>query len=237
MPRRRFLLATALLAGFITLPWQSHGQDAVPESGGAVDVALAIAIDVSYSVDGSEHRLQMEGFGQALQSEAVHKAIRGGEHGRIAITVFQWSDSENQRTVIPWTIIDGPAAANQLGARLLRAPRIVPQGGTGISDAMIYGASLFASAPAATRRVIDVSTDGRNNMGRPTPLTRDFVVAQGITINGLAINNEWPNLTRYLEQQVVGGPAAFVEGALSYDDFGAAMLRKLVKEITGPGLT
>ena len=228
---RRFCLLSALLTGPLALSWVSYGQ--APE----VDVALVVAIDVSYSVDGSEHRLQMEGFGQALQSEEVHNAIRAGEKQRIAITVFQWSDGDNQKVIVPWTVIETPEQANAIGARMRRGPRAVAEGGTGISGAMIFGSALFSSAPRATRNVIDISTDGRNNMGRPTPPTRDFVVAQGITINGLAINNEWPGLTRYLENQVAGGSAAFVEEALSYDDFGAAMLRKLVKEIVGPGLT
>jgi hypothetical protein len=167
----------------------------------------------------------------------VQHAIRSGEHQKIAIAVFQWSDMDNQRVIVPWTVIDSSAVADKIGDKLRRGPRAVAEGGTGISGAMIYAATLFSKAPPATRNVIDISTDGRNNMGRPTPVTRDFVVAQGLTINGLAITNEWPELARYLERQVIGGPAAFVEEATSYDDFGAAMLRKLVKEIRGPGIT
>lgn len=232
MPNLRWIAAfVALLAGILIPPWVTFGQEA------EVDLALALAIDVSYSVDSNEHRLQMEGFGQALQSEAVQDAIKSGEKQRIAIIVFQWSDLDNQRVIVPWTILDTPQSAHAVGEKLRRGPRAVAEGGTGISGAMIFAATLFSKAPAATRNVIDISTDGRNNMGRPTPVTRDFVVAQGLTINGLAITNEWPELARYLERQVIGGPAAFVEEATSYDDFGAAMLRKLVKEIRGPGIT
>ena len=95
----------------------------------------------------------------------------------------------------------------------------------------------LALAPAATRRVIDVSTDGRNNLGKPVYRARNEVVARGITINGLAIANEWPTLDHYLEQQVAGGPSNFVVKADTYDDYGAAMQRKLIREIVGPGLT
>ncbi len=235
MPKSRWFAAfLALVAGLVVLPWGSWGGRGDDVD---VDLALVLAIDVSYSVDASEHRLQMEGFGQALQSETVQDAIMSGEKQKIAVTVFQWSDMDNQRTIIPWTIIDSPKVAHDIGEKLRRGPRAVAEGGTGISGAMIYATTLYASAPKATRNVIDISTDGRNNMGRPTPVTRDFVVAQGITINALAIINEWPQLAAYLERQVVGGPAAFVEEAASYDDFGAAMLRKLTKEIRGPGLT
>lgn len=232
MPNLRGIAAFfSFLAGILTLTWGGLGQQA------EVDLALVLAIDVSYSVDANEHRLQMEGFGQALQSEAVQEAIKSGEKQKIAVIVFQWSDLDNQRVIIPWTIIGSPEEAQAMGEKLSRGPRSVAEGGTGISGAMIFGAALFATAPAATRSVIDISTDGRNNMGRPTPVVRDFVVAQGVTVNGLAITNEWPELAGYLERQVIGGPAAFAEEATSYDDFGAAMLRKLVKEIRGPGIT
>ena len=202
-----------------------------------VDVALALAIDCSYSVDSGEHQLQMQGFASALQSPEVLRAIQSGAHQRIAVVVYQWSDSTSQRVIIPWTIVDSKQSAESMARVLAQGQRVVNQGGTGISAALLFGYGLFAQAPPAVRQVIDLATDGRNNMGTPTPQTRDAVVAQGITINGLAIINEWPTLDKYLENQVAGGDENFVEKAANYDDFGSAMLRKLVKEITGPGMT
>jgi Protein of unknown function (DUF1194) len=209
----------------------------LPAAETEVDVALVLAIDCSYSVDSSEHQLQMDGFGAALQSPEVLRAILSGQHQRIAIIAYQWSDIDTQRVIIPWTIIDSKQSADAVAAELFKGRRSVAQGGTGISSALMFGYTLFANAPHATRQVIDLATDGRNNMGSPTPQARDAIVAQGVTINGLAITNEWPTLDRYLENQVAGGDENFVEKAGSYDDFGSAMLRKLVKEITGPGMT
>jgi Protein of unknown function (DUF1194) len=202
-----------------------------------VDLALALAIDVSYSVDSFEHRLQMEGFGAAIQSPEVVEAIRKGKYQRIAITVYQWSDEFNQRILVPWTVIANEADAKKLGTYLAIGRRDVAEGGTAISASLVFGAALFNAAPPADRKVIDLATDGRNNIGRPTHESRDFVIGLGITINGLAVSNEWKQLAGYLEKQVIGGQLSFVEEAHSYDDFGAAMLRKLVREITGPGLT
>jgi Protein of unknown function (DUF1194) len=216
--------------------WCATPVAAIPDSG-AVDLALVLAIDVSYSVDSFEHRLQMEGFGAAMQSAEVLQAIRKGRHQRIAVTIYQWSDEANQRVLVPWRIIATEADAKKLGDFLAIGRRDVAEGGTAISASLIFGASLFADAPQADRRTIDLATDGRNNMGRPTYEARDMVVGQGITINGLAISNEWKQLAGYLEKQVIGGSLSFVEEAKSYDDFGAAMLRKLVREITGPGIT
>jgi Protein of unknown function (DUF1194) len=229
--RRQMLrgLAALGLLGLMLSP-------AVPEDG-TVDVALALAVDVSYSVDSFEHRLQMEGFAQALQSEEVLDAIKGGPRRRIAVMVYQWSDADNQHVVVPWTIIATQADAATIGKDLGEGRRDIKEGGTAISAALMFGAEQFASAPRADRRVIDLATDGRNNIGRPTYVARDLVLAKGITINGLAISNEWKQLASYLEKQVIGGNLSFVEEAKTYDDFGAAMIRKLVREITGPGVT
>ena len=216
--------------------WSFVPASAIPEDG-RVDVALALAIDVSYSVDSFEHKLQMEGFAQALQSEEVMKAVRNGGHQRIAVMVYQWSDADNQQVIVPWTVIASESDAVKVGNYLSQGHRKVKEGGTAISAALIYGAEQFATAPGSERRVIDLATDGRNNIGRPTYVARDFVLAQGITINGLAISNEWKELAVYLKRQVIGGNLSFVEEAKSYDDFGATMLRKLVREITGPGVT
>lgn len=202
-----------------------------------VDLALVLAIDCSYSVDEREYQLQMRGLGDALASTEVFDAIRKGPLQRIALCVFLWSDLDTQVVALPWRVIASTADAAATGTHLAAARRTAKLGGTAISAALLYGGALMELAPPATRRVIDLSTDGRNNMGRPAYRARDEVVARGITINGLAIANEWPTLDVYLEKQVAGGPSNFVIKADSYDDFGAAMQRKLIREITGPGVT
>jgi hypothetical protein len=231
MTRRLFRAFAAAL-----LMWVSGTASAIPEDG-QVDLALALAIDVSYSVDSFEHRMQMEGFGAAMQSPEVMAAIRKGKHQRIAVTIYQWSDEFNQRILVPWRIIATEEDTKKLGDYLAIGRRDVSEGGTAISASLVYGSTLFNTAPSADRKVIDLATDGRNNIGRPAHEARDFVVGLGITINGLAVSNEWKQLPGYLEKQVIGGSLSFVEEAKTYDDFGAAMLRKLVREILGPGVT
>jgi Protein of unknown function (DUF1194) len=213
----------------------SHATSAQTDSAPTVDVALVIAMDVSFSVDSTEHRLQMEGFATALESEEVLAAIASGRQQKIAIVVFEWSGEDNQGIIIPWTVIDGEVPARAIARILAKGPRSVAEGGTAIASALTYGSTLFATAPGSQRHVIDLSTDGRNNAGKPANQARDALVAQGITINGLAITNEWAQLATYLEKQVIGGDESFVIKATNYDDFAAAMQRKLVKEITGPG--
>jgi len=224
--------ALLAVAATLLLP-QPAGK--AQESG--VDLALVLAVDCSFSVDAVEFRLQMEGLGQAFFRPEIKKAIRAGYRQRIAVIVMQWSDEGNQMVVLPWTIVAGDADADEVGQVLSRMPRRLAEGGTSISTALVYGHSLFATAPEAERRVIDVSSDGRNNIGPPVDTARDRVVAAGVTINGLAILNEWPTLDIYFEEQVAGGEGHFVIPANNYEAYGEAIFRKLLKEITGPGIS
>ena len=200
------------------------------------DLALVLAVDCSFSVDAREFRLQMEGLGRAFLREEIKKAIAQGKHQRIAVAVVQWSDENNQKVVLPWTIVSGAADADELGMILSRLPRQLAEGGTSISTALRFSALQFERAPAAERRVIDISSDGRNNIGPPVQATRDNLVARGITINGLPILNEWPTLDAYFEKNVVGGPGNFVMPANDYGAYVDAIYAKLLREITGPGI-
>ena len=62
---------------------------------------------------------------------------------------------------------------------------------------------------------------------------RPRLLAAGITVNGLAIINEEPDLDRYYASRVIGGPGAFVLRAADFAAFAEAMARKLVREIAG----
>lgn len=202
-----------------------------------VDLALVLAIDCSFSVDAHEFAVQMRGLAQAFRSEAVKRAIAQGARQRIAVAAVQWSDDRNQKIVVPWTVISGAADADVLAQVFMHTQRQLAEGGTSLSMALAFSSSLFAEAPAAERMVIDVSTDGRNNSGPPVAPVRDRVVAQGITVNGLTILSEWPTLNSYFEANVAGGPGHFVIPADDYDAYAQAILRKLLREITGPGIT
>src|SRR5690606_29171154 len=105
-----------------------------------------------------------------------------------------------------------------------------------------FSCRLMSESPwEASRRVIDVSGDGDNNSGPPAEEARDRAIAEGISVNGLAIvNDRLPfaysgpvPLEEYYRECVVGGPGAFVVEAKNFADFPRAIRRKLVREITG----
>jgi hypothetical protein len=224
-------ICAAALATFLLLPTTAQTQRVEH------DLALVLAIDCSFSVDHAEFLLQMKGLGEALQNPLVFEAISKGPNQKIMVAAMQWSDNQNQVMILPWSEIASEADAREIGAKLAATSRMLAEGGTAIGNALLYANESFIGAPPALRRVIDVSTDGRNNMGPALGPIRDNIVASGVTINALAITNEMPTLHIYAENQIVGGVGHFVIKANDYDVYGAAILKKLVKEVTGPGTT
>src|SRR3990170_2039740 len=103
----------------------------------------------------------------------------------------------------------------------------------GLAGAFRDPAVIDANRFAGRRRAIDLSGDGQTNWGRDPDPARDRAVAAGITVNGLAIVNEQPDLARYFREHVIGGPGAFVAVAADYDDVAAAIRLKLIQEIRG----
>ena len=77
----------------------------------AVDVEVVLAVDVSYSMDPDEQALQREGYISAITSREFMQALRSGMQGRISITYFEWAGLYDQKIILPWRVIDGPASA------------------------------------------------------------------------------------------------------------------------------
>ena len=198
-----------------------------------VDLELVLAVDSSASVDNREFELQVRGMAEAFRDRSVIKAIRGGHHRSIAVTVVEWASADFQVVDIPWTIIDSPESADRMATLLENMPRVISTGATSISGALRFSASLFGNNGFdGVREVIDLSCDGRNNQGAEVQVVRDVVIGRGITINGLTILNEHPTLNYYFEQKIIGGTGAFVEIANDYQAYSDAFLRKLIKEVT-----
>lgn len=198
-----------------------------------VDLELVLAVDTSSSVDAREYQLQMEGLIRAFQDPAVIAAIHGTGTAGIAVTVVHWSSSGEQSQIVPWTRIWNQASAHYF-SRLISKHRNRPlNGSTGIGDALLFAKRLFRrNAFEGRRKSIDISGDGINNSGIPPGLVREAVITSGVTINGLAILNEYVNLRRYFARNVIGGAGAFVMTANSYADIIAAMQIKLLREIS-----
>ena len=198
----------------------------------AVDLQLVLAVDASGSVNQYRFDLQKQGYVAAFRHARVQQAIRSGAHQAIAVTMLQWTGPALQVQVVGWQAIgDGDTAAS-FAAAIERAPRQLFGGGTSISGAIDHSMTLFPQSPyRGGRHVIDVSGDGSNNRGRSVTLARDEAVAAGVVINGLPILTLEPDLDRYYQNNVIGGPGAFVIATKAYETFAEAILKKLVTEI------
>jgi hypothetical protein len=208
-----------------------------------VDLLLVLASDVSRSVDHPKFLLQREGYAAAISDPHVLDAIKSGPHQRIALCFVEWSGFGAQKLVIDWSLVDGPDAARKFGDQLLELPRSFADR-TSISGGIEFAAAQLERAPfAGARRTIDVSGDGTNNAGRDVKLARDEVIAKSIVINGLVILSDRPvpwnaehtnppgGLEKYYQDNVVGGPGAFVLVAENFNSFGRAIIKKLIAEI------
>ncbi len=203
----------------------------------SVDIALCLAMDVSASVSFEEFALMAGGTAAAFRDASVLAAATGGPRRAAAVALLLWSGPGQQDLAIGWTRIADPAGAEALAEAIENAPRLPRPGTTALGEGMAAGLATLARCPAdATRHVMDVSGDGRHNQGRDPGPVRDLAVAAGITINGLAILNEEPDLLDHYEAEVIGGPGAFAMECADYIDFADAILRKLRRELGGGSL-
>lgn len=199
-----------------------------------VDLALCLAVDSSSSVDYDEFALMLGGYAAAFRDESVAAALAAGPHGAVAVCLLMWSGRGAQEVAVPWARLDGPAAAAGFAETVENAPRLVPPGATALGEGMAAGLALLAACPVeATRLVLDVSGDGRNNQGRAPGPVRDIGVGAGVTINALAVLNEEPDLLDHYREEVIGGPGAFAMHTPDYAAFAEAIREKLLREVSG----
>jgi hypothetical protein len=227
--------ALACLFALLLLSLPAHAQDTKE-----IDLALALAIDISGSIDPDEAHLQRQGYVDAFRDPVIVKAILGGPTGRIAVAYYEWSDSWMQKLLIDWTLLDSDAAIAAFAQRLADAPISIARR-TSISGAIRYAIPLFGRSPyEPTRKVLDISGDGSNNDGGMVTDMRHEALKERISINGLPIMNDRPNpfgfpnetdLDDYYLHCVTGGPHSFVEVARSFEDFPRAVRKKLLQEV------
>ena len=204
-----------------------------PPMQSTVDLNLVLAIDASGSVDDERFDLQKRGYAQAFVSQRVLDAIRNGNYQSIAVSMIQWTGPTLQVVMVPWTVVKDRASAELVAAAITAAPRRIFGGGTSLSGAIDFSTQMIASSPyRAIRKVIDISGDGSNNLGRPVEQARNEALQQGIRINGLPILELENDLDQYFREYVIGGPGAFIIPVQNYNAFGEAIMRKLVTEIS-----
>ncbi|MCF2870092.1 DUF1194 domain-containing protein [Octadecabacter sp. G9-8] len=204
----------------------------------ACRLALVLAMDVSSSVDATEDALQRAGLAAALVAPSVRDAFFASD-APVALAVFEWSGRNDQRLIQDWVLIENEATLTQVATQIATTRRIVAERPTALGYALGFSAGLLAVAPDCAAQTIDVSGDGLNNDGFEPRQAYDVFDLDGVTVNGLVI--EEPDdaafregqidLLSYYVQNVIQGPAAFVEFADGFEDFARAMEAKLIREL------
>lgn len=206
-----------------------------------VDVELVLAVDASGSVNEREFALQIGGLAAAFRDPAVQEAAISGPEGRVAVAVLLWADARGRRAASAWRVIDSPAAAEGVAAMIEgmanRRNSALGRSGTGIGAAIAQALEMIRlNEFEGTRRIVDVSGDGRETplafgeaLALPEALRR--AARQEVTVNGLPILADDPNLAFYYERRVISGPDSFALPAADFDDFARAIRLKLLREL------
>ncbi|MDQ2093427.1 DUF1194 domain-containing protein [Rhodalgimonas zhirmunskyi] len=202
--------------------------------------ALALALDVSGSVDSREYMIQRRGLAAALLHPQVQEALLA-PGPPVELMVFEWSGPGAQHTVLPWRAITSLTELRAVAARIDSAPRAALPPPTALGSAMQHGIAALGTRNCASL-TLDISGDGKSNAGpRPAPLRR-IAERADITINALVIGVQdsaaesqrivtTAELVAYFKANVIAGPGAFTETALGFEEYEAAMVRKLLREL------
>lgn len=211
---------------------------ALPQQAEPVGLELVLLADASGSIDAGELAFQRQGYADALTDPRVLQAISESLWGRIAVTYVEWA--ENADVVVDWHVVEDAESAAAFAAELQTAPRRAV-GRNAIGLALLTGLQLIEGNDIdGVRGVIDFSGDSARNYSGPSIAeARAQVLAAGLTINALPIlrpeegRRAGLNLEAAYEEQIIGGPGAFMVTAESRETFADAVRRKLFLEIAG----
>lgn len=206
--------------------------------------ALALGLDVSGSVDAREYRLQLDGLAGALRHPDVRAALLAMPQAPVRLAVFEWSGPAYQRLLLDWQAITDTNSLDTLAARLTFTARRPAPPGTALGTAMEFGAALLETQDDCWKRTLDLSGDGQRNVGPHPREVQRRLASRPITVNGLVIGADPTHgtdrrqagiarLSAYYRAWVLTGPDSFVETALGFEDYEAAMIRKLKRELQG----
>jgi hypothetical protein len=201
------------------------------------DLSLVLAIDSSSSINETEFEIQRHGYAMALLDPAVLSAIEAA--GVVDIAAVFWADADFSATELEFMRIAGPADARRFADRILAVKRGT-FGDTDLGTGMMRALDMIAaSGGCSARALVNVSGDGRQSnlfsrrAKRPVSVSaaRERAAEEGVVVNALAILSDEPALESYYREHVIVGPGSFVMSVAGFDDFAAAIAKKLDREI------
>lgn len=197
-----------------------------------VAIELLLALDSSASMDASEFALQLEGLALAFRDPEVLQAVKNLQPLGVAVAVSQWGGPGDHRLVVPFTHVETERDSKAFGFRISLGSRTYTAASTSIATAISEGVTLIdTNSFDGQRKIIDISGDGPDNSGLDLEVARQMATSSRVVINGLAIEQEQPELTAYYQDKVIIGVDSFVVTAQGFSDFARAIKEKLLREL------
>ncbi|WP_339781833.1 DUF1194 domain-containing protein [uncultured Marinobacter sp.] len=208
-------ISSAVVAGAVAL---------APVSANAVPIELALVVDASGSISGSEWNLQMQGYANALTALLP-------TDGSVAVSVIRFAQTASVVQTMT-TIANGTDVTN-ISNFFLGLSQSGDGGSTCISCGIIAAEGTLTGT--AQRSIIDVSTDGGWNTGvdpsggAGTNGTAAWAVDNGDAdvLNAIGIGTGTAPNFAY-------GPDSFSLLASGFSDFEDVLTRKLKRELQVP---
>lgn len=184
----------------------------------ATSLELGLAIDASGSIGTANFNLQKNAYINALSDASILPT-----DGTVAIGVYRFASTVT--TIFPMQNITTATLPTLIAALTGMA---YTGGSTNISGAITTAQlDIFGNAIVSARQVIDVSTDGENNIGNLATARANALTAGIDQINCIGIGSG-ANCA-----PVQGGTGSFSLAANDFDDFEVALRRKITREVQG----
>jgi hypothetical protein len=190
--------------------------------------SLVTGIDVSASTGADGVAMQVAGIEAALQSPAVLSAFNS--QGCVRIAVFLWSEAPAV-VVLPWvTIATAEDAENATANLRTNAAEYVPPTGvlTDVSSALEFAEAMLGQIPPTGRQVVNIVSDGEDNVGAGPQIAAARLHASGVTVNAVVFGTS-TTLDQYYRENVTSGFVLRVGGA---DDFAAVYRSKFILDLS-----
>ena len=203
--------------------------------------ALILALDISGSVTWTEYRMQQRGLSEALQDPEVIDVILSDPEAPVYVYVFEWAGTGGYDVAVDWVALRNRSDIEALAAQITNYSSQRSTFRTAIGAALHFAQSQFERGPDCDRRTVDISGDGKSNVG-PTPrqvyasggyediVVNTLSIGEPLEEEGAAVTNA--QLIEYYHREVNHGPGAFTIEAIGFEDYARAMKRKLIRELS-----
>jgi Protein of unknown function (DUF1194) len=187
--------------------------------------------------------LQELAIATALRNPCVAQRLLGSDDKRSAFSLIAWASADKQVVAIPWTIIRGEQDLLRLAhqAERISWPYALKRyNQTGLGMALWVAVEYISQMPFghASRRIINVSSNGKNNHGITPDMIRAMAHSNSITINAIIMQGQAPSfdledLAAYYRQNVLTGDVLVevAAGPNGRGDFVDGMISKFCAEL------